>query len=195
MNGEVLLIIIVSVVILGFLFMFINNIKYSKKQANIEKEKKKKDTQPVADISPKQIDIEKDLNAGTPLNVNDPIFTKKQYENITDRTSLQALIEEEKQKDNLEIVSKLRNIEITDVPVEDEYNDMVTKSTDAEKEPVVSEPVMEMVKKSEEPVMEIVNDKEDAIENLSIEQAAESSTTNSAKTIEIIKQLANRDKQ
>ena len=183
MDGELLLIIIVGVVLFFTIFMWINTIKYSNKQAKIEKEKKKKDVQPVADVSPKQVDFEKDLTAGTPLNVDDPIFTKKQYENITERSSLQALIEEEKQKDNLEIVSKLRNIEITDVPVEDEYNDMVSDGKEVEPITIIEEPVMEMSKEKEEEPKAVDNKpKKEVKQTLS-------QTATLAQAIEKIKQL------
>jgi cbb3-type cytochrome oxidase subunit 3 len=94
-NSEVFAIAIAGFVVLIIFFICSNNIKYYRKEKKKKAEEAKKNTQPVADISPKQVDIEKDLTAGEPLNVDDPIFTKKGYENITERLSLQAMIDEE----------------------------------------------------------------------------------------------------
>lgn len=145
-EGEIVLIVVVGLVALGFFFICLNNIRFQNKQEQIAKEKKAKDVQPVADVSPKQVNIEKDLKEGVPLDVNDPIFTKKGYENITERTDLKTLIEEEKQKDNFEILSKMNHVEITSEPivVDDEYDDMVTKVND------ISNLEQEMTMSSEE---------------------------------------------
>lgn len=130
-DSEVFAIAIVAAVVIGFFFICFNNIKFHNKEEKKKKEQAKKDVQPVADISPKQVDIEKDLTEGVPLNVDDPIFTKKGYENITDRLSLQAMIDEEKAKDNEHLKEKLGNVELSNSPISDDYfEDMVTKSDD-----------------------------------------------------------------
>lgn len=130
-SSEVFAVAIAGAVVLILFFICFNNIKYHNKEKKKKQAEAKKNTQPVADISPKQVDFEKDLEGGEPLNVDDPIFTKKGYENITDRLSLQAMIDEEKAKDNAEIKEKLSNIELSNSPnMDDYYEDMVTKSND-----------------------------------------------------------------
>ena len=168
-DGEVVIVAIIGFFVLGFFFICFNNLKFKRKQVAKEKENKKKDTQPVADVSPKQVNLEKDLNAGEPLKVDDPIFSKKGYENITERADLKALIQEEKDRENQQIIEKFGNIQITDKPVfgDDEFGDMVsnnpeTDTIDLEKiEQLVSEPSAEPKVESVPEVTTIESPKEE----------------------------------
>lgn len=167
-NSEVFAIAIAGLVVLILFFICSNNIKYYRKEKKKKADEAKKNTQPVADISPKQADIEKDLTAGEPLSVDDPIFTKKGYENITERLSLQAMIDEEKAKDNLELKEKINNIELSNSPDNDYYEDMVTKSNDLD-------------------TIDL-----DKIEKMTKEMEAESAPKED--TVDIIKQLIEKEK-
>lgn len=133
-TGELLLIGILAFVLIFTLFIILNNLKYKHKQANIEKQKKAKDVQPIADISPVSVEKQKSKDIEVPLDVNDPIFDKKKYENITDRATLKELIDDEKSKENKDIIDKLQNIEITSEEVEGEalnvFDDVDNDSSD-----------------------------------------------------------------
>ena len=167
-NSEVFAVVIAGFLVVILFFIFSNNIKFYRNQKKKKAEEAKKNTQPVADISPKQVDIEKDLTAGDPLNVDDPIFTKKGYENITDRLSLQAMIDEEKAKDNAELKEKFHNIELSNSPDNDYYEDMVTKSNDLDT--IDLDKIEKMTKEMEE------------------------GSTSKENTVDIIKQLIQKEK-
>ncbi len=124
--GEIVLIIIVALIILFLFFIYSNNLKFKKKQEKIKKEAKAKDVQPIADVSPQPIEKISNKGKEVPLNVNDPIFSKKMgYENITERVDVGELISQEKEQENIDIVNKLDKIQITSEPIDSQKFDEI----------------------------------------------------------------------
>ena len=97
--------------------MLFNNYKLWKNKKKADKAAGK-DKQPIADVSPVPIQEQKNEGKAVPIRVNDPIFDKRGYENITERVELKELMEEEHKKENKKIIEKLHNIEIVTEPVD-----------------------------------------------------------------------------
>ena len=115
--GEIVLLVLVGLILLFIFYMLFNNYRMWKKKKKADKDAGK-DKQPVADVSPVPIQEQKNEGKVKPIRVNDPIFDKRGYENITERVELKALMEEEHKKENKKIVEKLHNIEIVTNPID-----------------------------------------------------------------------------
>ncbi len=115
--GEIILLVLVGLIILFVFYMLFNNYKMWKKKKKADKDAGK-DKQPVADVSPVPIQEKESVGKVVPIRVNDPIFDKRGYENITERVELKDLMDEEYKKENKKIIEKLHNIEIVSEPVD-----------------------------------------------------------------------------
>ncbi len=193
-TGEIVLIVILSLVVLFLLFVFVNNLKFKRKQKKIEKEKSAKDVQPIADVSPKPIQNQSNKGKEKPLNVNDHIFDNKLgYENITERIEAKELIQQEKVKENKDIVNKLNNITITSEPLNAEEFDKIDSKLDPPKD-VKFEDIENELKINDSV---IVSDKtkleetDNQIESNNVEETE----LHKNSTVEIIKALINEERK
>lgn len=166
--GEIILLVLVGLIILFVFYMLFNNYKMWRKKKKADKDAGK-DKQPVADVSPVPIQEQKNEGKVVPIRVNDPIFDKRGYENITERVELKELMDEEHKKENKKIIEKLHNVEIVSEPVDTSNMEGIElKEND----------------KNNEELVEVVDIKN---ENLN--------DTQKQSTVDIIKKMVEKDKK
>ena len=166
--GEIILLVLVGLIILFVFYMLFNNYKMWKKKKKADKDAGK-DKQPVADVSPVPIQEQKNEGKVVPIRVNDPIFDKRGYENITERVELKDLMNEEHKKENKKIIEKLHNVEIVSEPLDTSNMEGIELKDNA---------------KVDEELVEIIDVKKENVAD--VQQQS---------TVDIIKKMVEKDKK